>query len=262
MTRVQRYNSVAEAFDHYDGLYNDPESSNNPTFFDYWYRCDDDWAGGTHKETAHWVRNGSPEYGDSIREAIANLGSVAIPNRETWKASPVGFLPNVPAYVSGSPNSMWRRTMGEQPRPVRVFVSGFVSGFIGHEDIARRGAAIAALVDYLKARAPVELHFYLATSARTYASSDVVLSMRLQSGTLDPDLAGFLFCSPAQVRRFTAPLAAALGGENSGPPYTGDIRAVLGVGGRDILVPDMLSNDEHMYTPDWVRTIAEQALQG
>lgn len=261
MTKVQRYNSVAEAFNHYDMFYKNPEASENTRWKANWYDNNDKWAGGTHEQVGNWVRNGNPEYGDSIREAIANLGSIAIPNRDTWKASPVGFLPNVPAYVSGSPNSMWRRTMGEQHRPVRVFVDAFLSGGISDEEIVARGAAVISMIEYLKSRVPVELYIYYAKEGDGLSFA---ASIRLQAETLDPDVAGFLFCSPASARRFMAPLNAALGGPTFGSPYSGDHGSMLGATSRDIVVPCMDYGTSHvdMYTPGWVRTIAEQALQG
>ena len=264
MANVHRYNSVAEAVRHYQSFVEAPESSENDEWFDAWHQDGrDEWAGGSHDDAMQWAERGNSEHGDQIREAIASLGHVAMPNREQWNAAPVGFLPNVPAYVSGSPNSMWRRTMGEQPRPVRVFVSGFTSWVVKHKHIVERGAAITALIDYLKSRAPVELYLYCPTGGNGI-HSDTVTVIRLQSETLDPDVAGFLFCSAARTRRFTGPLNAALGGSTDGHPYRGDISKVLGITERDILISDMRgdSNHEGVYTPEWVRRIAEAALKG
>lgn len=264
MIEVHNYSSVAEAFDHFDMFYNNPEASSNTDWVGTWYDLGkDEWAGGTHEQAKVWARHGDPKYGDQIRKAIASLGHVAMPNREHWSAAPVGFLPNVPAYVSGSHNSMWRRTVGEQPRPVRMFVSGFLSGCVSDEVLAERGAAVIALVEYLKSRAPVELYLYYAKES-DYCGSKCAMSIRLQSETLDPDVAGFLFCSPASARRFMAPLNAALGGPSSGCPYSGDHRRMVGATSRDILVPciDWRTNGVGTYTPEWVRRTAEAALKG
>jgi len=264
MANVYRYNSVAEAVEHYKRFVRGEEPSENSEWFGVWHEEGrDKWAGGSHDDAMQWAERGNPEHGDQIREAIAKLGDVAMPNRENWSAAPVGFLPNVPAYVSGSPNSMWRRTVGEQPRPVRMFVSGFLSGCVSDEVLAERGAAVIALVEYLKSRAPVELYLYYAKES-DYCGSKCAMSIRLQSETLDPDVAGFLFCSPASARRFMAPLNAALGGPSSGCPYSGDHRRMVGATSRDILVPciDWRTNGVGTYTPEWVRRTAEAALKG
>lgn len=78
--------------------------------------------------------------------------------RKAWSNDVCGSIPNVPAYVAGHPLAMRRRTRQDSAAaPIAVVVDLTTSGSITAEQIAKRGAAILALVRILSTRRPVEL---------------------------------------------------------------------------------------------------------
>lgn len=86
------------------------------------------------------------EYMKTVTQSIPTLARV-------WKSDVAGFFPNIPAYLAGEPESMWRFDSDYSDNtPVRIWVNCLPSGGNSTEEIYMRGAAITALAMVLAQR--------------------------------------------------------------------------------------------------------------
>ena len=134
-------------------------------------------------------------------------------SRRAWTDDVVGALPNVPAYVAGLPMCMRRRSpQPSESAPVAILVDLTCSTFFTSDMIARRGAAILALVRCLSSRRNVELW------AGTIVGADgdfngVALFSRVETSPLDLATAGYVLQSGAYLRRLHYALSRTYGFE-------------------------------------------------
>jgi len=217
--------------------------------FDYWANDSEyhrNWAGGSEADFKRRAVVGSADFGDEIRRHLGNMPTVATPPSDGWTSKPVGFLPNVPAYVSGAtPNTMLTRKPVGAPEPVRVFVNAFVSWMNSNETITKRGAVVAALIESLRNHVPVEL-WVCGVSGVRRTSNGTVGMVKVPVDTLDFDRLAFVLADPLFLRRGMFKVKTAyFGVETSGPMYTGSedkLLAAMGVTSRDVYL-DGLSGD-------------------
>lgn len=96
-----------------------------------------------------------------------------------------GSLADIPAYLSGSPINMRRRAKRDAPKPLRISVDTMCSGGISHEALARRGAAVLALLRRLSmAGHAVEL--YLCGSGDMAGNrGEYIFAVRMETSPLD-----------------------------------------------------------------------------
>lgn len=95
---------------------------------------------------------------DEFLDTIDNNIHVEDEGDRRWHRRPVGYFPSVPDAIRNSPNSMWLKSddFGDRS-PLTIWVVTTMSGGCSNEDIAKRGAAITALLVKLQQVRPVEL---------------------------------------------------------------------------------------------------------
>lgn len=90
-------------------------------------------------------------------------------SRKAWTDDVAGSVPNVAAFVAGSPLSMRRRSrIDSETAPLAVIVDVTCSEGIREHQLIKRGSVLLALVRALAARRPVEL--WVGCALGTFAS--------------------------------------------------------------------------------------------
>ncbi len=94
------------------------------------------------------LRTGDQKLADKAEKLLATMEAESLysDNVATWGRSVSGAMPDVPAYLAGSPLNMRRRVAAQGLAPLTIVVETFMSGTIGDDDRTRRGVAILALV--------------------------------------------------------------------------------------------------------------------
>lgn len=79
-----------------------------------------------------------------------------------WEHSVAGAFPNVPAYLSNAPKSMWakKRILSDRS-PLRIWVGLTSSGGIEEEALAKRGVTLAAFAMAISGKRPVLISPYV-----------------------------------------------------------------------------------------------------
>lgn len=100
----------------------------------------------------------SAEQSEKFLAEVENLIPAAPTARHEIIDDVVGAFPNVPAFIAGQPLSMRRKVKRPNEfQPIAVVVDLTSSAVIKAATVAKRGAAILALVRALASRRPVEL---------------------------------------------------------------------------------------------------------
>lgn len=113
--------------------------------------------------------------------------------------SVVGGVPNVGAFLAGSPMNMrLRRRTESDLAPLHVVADGTVSAFFKSEQVRRRGCAVLALVRVLTNSRPVILHWMAATKHNNMSS---MVLCRIETSPIELARASFLLSETAAFRR-------------------------------------------------------------
>ena len=193
---------------------------------------------------------------DKLREEIE------IPKPQ-WQASQWGAFPSVPDYLSGEPDCM--RMMAWDPNqtaPVKVWFDPTSSAAIGHEDLAKRGTAVLALVMGLSQIRPVELWTFSDLDA--YGKDHALITAKIQTNPLMLSEACFALCNPGYARGLTYSYAERrmdFQGYWGFGDYCEDagervetMRASLRADPMDVVIPGINRHDELLQNPlEWVR---------
>lgn len=181
-----------------------------------------------------------------------------------WETHVVGFLPNIPGFVAGTPDQMWTRTYTKRDRtPLRVWVGVTSSGGIDERDLVRRGCALAAFALAMQNTRPVHITPYvnlgLAWSRRSNIE-DAVISWDV--GTSPLGIARLMASvSEPEVTRYVGIAACYF----LNPKVDGDwhsdyddeakMRQHLGAKPDDLYLPSIHLHDPILSNPvEWVRT--------
>lgn len=111
---------------------------------------------------ARQMRDGTDEYNAEI-EKIANVIWENIPTlQRTWRLDVAGVFPSVPAYLAGEPEDMYRQVEDyNEHTPIRIWIGLTSSYGVGHQELIKRGAALAAFAQALSEVRPVSLTPYV-----------------------------------------------------------------------------------------------------
>lgn len=127
-----------------------------------------EWAGGRSlPEAVEYMRKGATH--EEMKEALDLINKVDASFRDrevtVWQPSICGAYPIVAEYLMGLPESMrMRKPIESQISPMRFIIEPVVSQGITHQQMRRRGAAIAALLMRTVEERPVELYMFHAGS--------------------------------------------------------------------------------------------------
>jgi hypothetical protein len=131
---------------------------------------------------------------------LAKLEEVSIlSGKRVWENNVTGALPDVGAFVAGSPLSMRsRRKTRDDSAPLGIIFDGTTSGGISHSDMEKRGTVVLALVRLLAMRRPIEL--WLAAGLGGANGQGSWIATRLDTAPLDLARACYALSNPLATR--------------------------------------------------------------
>ena len=231
------------------------------------------WTGGLAYESAvEMTRNGDLG-GVAASDNFLSRFEALAPMRAAWRVRDdvVGAVPNIPAFIAGTPLTMRRRErVAVESAPLAVAVDLVSSGSVPAKDLQKRGALILALVRALSATRPVEL--WAGGSATPSQHKDKGawhVWMRIDTAPLDLARAAHIMTSPAVSRGMIYAIITDEGkGSNLNWPYNdhkwsrANMRPVLSrvIGSGDMLtIAAPHTHDELVNNPEqWFeRMLAE-----
>jgi hypothetical protein len=138
---------------------------------------------------------------DALMSKLENLLDFDTSQMQTVDAM-TGGIPNVAAYLAGSPINMRRRQrVMSQAAPLNVIVDLGSSAGISSEQLARRGATILAFVRIMSAQRPVNLYLATAFSPNSARESTVAgVAVRVDTSPLDLARASYAISGAAFPR--------------------------------------------------------------
>jgi len=189
----------------------------------------------------------------------------ALPVRGTMVPDLVGFVPHVPNYVAGLPDAMM--TYSEAPSeaaPIRIYVDVCCSGGVGADQMAKRGAAIAAFAYLASMSRPVELFAVAGMNSGGKKGHAQVPVIRLGNSPLDVGAVAYALTDPSMLRRLCFAYAEQASqssfihwGWNSQPQsdkYQNNMRTACGMSDDDIFLHGGYLNDRVFDNPvAWVQ---------
>lgn len=108
--------------------------------------------GYTLEMTRRGLANGDKVLAERAEKILAGIETESLysDNVPSWGRSVAGAFPDVPAYLSGSPTNMRRRTPQQGLAPLTIVVETFMSGGVSDEARERRGVVILSLIRKLQ----------------------------------------------------------------------------------------------------------------
>lgn len=181
----------------------------------------DDWAGLPMQQAADVLRDGSIEHLARAEEIISKLDidDVMSLSKPVLQSSVVGYIPNVPAYIAGRPDSMYNRGWIEEPNavaPLSVYVETSVSAGVSQKKIINRGIAVLAFVLAMESVRPVDLYTINPMSQSRSGSNSYIPIVRVASRPMDLGRAVFMLTNVAYSRRLSHAAVNAMSGDRSG----------------------------------------------
>ncbi len=234
----------------------------------------EDWYGEPWADTRKGsTMGGVGKYGEMVQDWLGTMPAATL-RPSKWETGAAGYLPNVPAYLAGSPRHMQRRTKAPTLAPVKIYVGSVHSGGCDAGDIAKRGAAILSMVERVRATGrPVDLAFIASMS---YNGQTACIEVRSNAQQMNPDALAFAMCSPAFGRRlmFTIGHNATkvddwgigwgwkIAGGSTNPDYRNRERETYGITDGDIYVPGLHLREAEKIKADpaaWVQEHLDRA---
>ena len=163
-----------------------------------------DWTGKTSYESAiDMTRNGDLR-GVAASDKFLTRFEALAPMRGAWRVRDdvVGAVPNIPAFIAGTPLTMRRRErVAMETAPLAVAVDLVSSASVSAADLQKRGALILALVRALSATRPVELWVGGGASPSGKTKDGAWFTwFRLDTAPLDLARAAHIMTCPAVAR--------------------------------------------------------------
>ena len=180
-----------------------------------------------------------------------------------WSDDVAGCVPNVPAFVSGSPLSMRRKVRDENIKsPIAIVMDVTASWLISPADLQRRGVAVLALVRTLAMVRPVELWCGSIVGADN-DSNGVAMFARIDTTPLDLATAGYAMTNAAFLRHICFALGRKYG-FSGGWPFNDDqstrkhfrtiTAPIFEHVGDMIYIPAVLSGADTISNPvEWIQ---------
>jgi len=214
------------------------------------------WAGATRAQAQRRAIEGNLDLvarADRLLDQIETDLDLSSLSRQSVPAL-AGGAPCVPAMLSGHPLTMRaRRPVTNPAGEIAILVSAFISATISHNVIARRGAAVLALVRAVALVRPVRLVIFSPSDGHHGRSA--LLSVPIETAPLDLARAAWALTSPEFLRQICIPIENDLLGDSyaGGPPFTGDAgAAVAGLLGADsyLALPDLRNTNSQPFKTD------------
>jgi len=165
--------------------------------------AEEGWHGPALVETLKSMAHGSPELAQEAEAGFVEALDACMADTDgavTREAGPVGSYPNVPAFVQGRPDSMWGAGEDIGLGPVRLFVGIGCQSGVSHEQMLKRGIAIAALAYAMQSVRPVELWICYMSKAGE-GKNHLIFQCRLAIAPLDLSLVSVAVAATGIGRR-------------------------------------------------------------
>lgn len=270
--KTQTFNSLGDLFAFLNA---NPRScfTNEPVRF---------YGAASTADAVAYVKQGASEHEQAQTRALMDKVDTELSDRERreYVASPVGAFACVPEYLQGMPANMRRRVHVEsEAAPVRIVVETLVSGGVNTATLARRGAAIAALVTRLSETRPVELWAAWSMLPRGISRrrpGTVVGKVKLDTSPISLGHLCAVMNSAQFYRAVTFPLALAANGAawdeyggmawgwSADPTQTGRnvrMREALGLDAADVFIPGGYLSESDIMMRDpvaWVNKYLDE----
>ena len=181
------------------------------------------WTGTrTFKQALDLARTGWTEGRERFDANLSELTPYveAAMRENSVTLAPAGYLPNVPAMCAGSPQYMYAETdegeINARTRVIRLLLCISTSFNVGKETLERRGAAVAAAVDYFESigvRVEVEIcHVAEDSGADGYFPNgdrktvkvmhEHYIMIKRADEAIEPDRFAFMLGHASVLRRF------------------------------------------------------------
>lgn len=173
---------------------------------DYNWPEHDNWAGDRSTVGFEKMERGDTEY---LSAAQAIMDKLMISDIFSYEApiltpSVVGYIPNVPAAISGHPEAMYNRGFIESPSiiaPLNIYVETTLSAGLSQSELTARGVATAAFALAMETIRPVSL-YALTIASHQYNPGTYGAIVKIASKPMDLGRATWMLASPTYSRRF------------------------------------------------------------
>jgi hypothetical protein len=227
----------------------------------------DSWSGGnSYSESKKLLWRGDSKAVKKSDALLDKLEGDGIELHTTyWDNDRTGFIPCVPSYLAGSPDSM--RRLVEVPSdtsPMKIFASVCLSGGFDASQLETRGTAILALTRKLSLIRPIELFLYAdmhGSDSKDGNGHCAIPVVRVETSPLDLTTASYAIANAGFLRQLCFNWGYARGFDGSwawnSPPQTDNsaknLKKSLNIGDNDLVIHGAYLSDELMREPlKWV----------
>ncbi len=158
----------------------------------------------TYQEAVEVSRYGWPEGMEQVRDMEGVIASHMTAHEHAVIGSDVyGFMPNVPAYLAGTPDTMLNMTQTEHNMPiVKIVAHPVANATVSQNHFTEYGIAIMCLVNTIEQQGlscEVDLSFL---SHGRGIDTNLIIEVKKAGQPLDTDRLIFALAHPAMFRRF------------------------------------------------------------
>ena len=165
-------------------------------------RFEPDFHGEDFYAASRSCQNGNESYVAASDKIMAELEGLIGFNSSSFRTinDVVGGSPNIGNYLAGNPMSMRRRVRTHSEfAPITIVADLGLRAMNTDAEIARRGAAVLALVRILSTMRPVTL--YVGACSRSSTNSTTATMVRVETAPLDLARAAYMTSSKAFTRK-------------------------------------------------------------
>lgn len=227
----------------------------------------DDWSGyQTYTDARRNMWTGDAHALEQSEKLLAQVESDGLElETSQWEHDRTGFIPCVPSYLAGSPDSMRRLVeTTSDVTPIKIFVDICLSAHFSSDELVKRGAAILALSRKLSTVRPVECWVFASLDGKPQNRKDTygqcaIPVIKIETNPLDLTTASYAFGNAAFLRRLCFAWGDVRGFTGSWAwhkgPHANRAKLVefLGIGESDMLIDGAYATDQLMKDPvKWV----------
>lgn len=119
-----------------------------------------------------------------------------------FECGPVGFMPNIPAYLAGTPDSMITQTKARAPSKIlSICVNSSRPGTVGDNETLNRGKAILSTIDALET-VGYQIELWALVGAQKHGKQlTTYVKVKSTNEPLNLSVCAFAFCSNFFLRR-------------------------------------------------------------
>lgn len=180
-----------------------------------------------------------------------------------WDNDRVGFIPCIPSFLAGSPESMRRlQEFQTDTAPIKIFTDVCLSAGFDSTALAKRGTAILSLARKLQAIRPVELYLIASMHGRDSGDGNgkcAIPVIKLDTSPLDLTTASYAMANAGFLRQLCFAWGDARGFNGSWAwdsqprDYHEKLMKVVGAESHDLVIDGAYLDDELMREPlQWV----------